>query len=69
MLKQCFTGSLLTIALSAVAQPAYGANILFTFVQDDYSHVDSGRELASYLDLMPDFTVTQRVLDDAIYYD
>lgn len=69
MRKSALTSSLIVTLLTALAQPAHSANILFTFVQDDGRYFNDGRAIASYLDLHPDFNVTQRILDDAVYDD
>ncbi len=59
-----------TIPGVARSPPASAADILFTFVQDNNGrYVSHGQELAGYLDTLPGFNVTQRVLDNAIYTD
>jgi len=69
MLKNKLATSLLTVAAIAIATPASAGNILFTAVQDDNIWASTGPELAGYLDTLPDFNVTYRVLDDAVYTD
>lgn len=68
MLKIKFATFLATAAIS-IATPASAASILFTFVQDDGSYVSNGQELAGYLGALPGISVTQRILDNAIYDD
>ncbi|MEM8637808.1 MAG: PEP-CTERM sorting domain-containing protein [Cyanobacteria bacterium P01_G01_bin.54] len=69
MSKTQFTGLSVATALLSLAAPVNANEILFTFVQDNGGYVNDGRELASYIDALTGFNVTQRVLDDAIYDD
>ncbi|MGB0564409.1 MAG: PEP-CTERM sorting domain-containing protein [Spirulinaceae cyanobacterium] len=69
MSKTQFTCLSLTTALLSLATPVNANEILFTFVQDNGRYVNDGRELASYIDALTDFNVTQRVLDNAVYDD
>lgn len=66
--KTQFTGLALTTTLLSLAMPVNANEILFTFV-DDSLYVSHGQELASYINTLSDFNVTQRVLSDEIYHD
>ncbi|MEO0869867.1 MAG: hypothetical protein AAFY17_15805 [Cyanobacteria bacterium J06642_11] len=61
--------SCLTAFSFLTAVPANAADILFAFVQDNGPYVDDGQELAAYLESLSDFSVTTRILDDAVYTD
>ena len=58
----------MTAASILISVPVNADDVLLTFVEDD-SYVGAGRELAAFIAALPNFNVTSRVLDEAIYRD
>jgi hypothetical protein len=68
MLRATLFSLLLTTTSIVITVPANADDVLFTFVEDD-SYVGPGQELAAFIATLPNFNVTTRVLDEAIYRD